>query len=175
MASCMTGMTDINHCARLIYWDNILLTFCLDWPQTVILLLSASQVAGITGVSHCACLILCLFWHLKKDILCYFDSTLLWSFFSSGFSCNKSLCFFHSLFWGIGGLSFFSFFFFWLQFFFFPRNGVWTQGFMFARQALYHLSHYASLKALGFELRASCLIDILVISSFFWQYLPFTY
>jgi hypothetical protein len=27
-------------------------TICLGWPQTVILLISASQVAKITGMSH---------------------------------------------------------------------------------------------------------------------------
>jgi hypothetical protein len=37
---------------QLICWEKALLTFCLDWPQTMILQISASQVAGITGMSH---------------------------------------------------------------------------------------------------------------------------
>jgi hypothetical protein len=36
-----------------ISWDGILLTFCPDWPWTVILLISTYQVSGITAMSHC--------------------------------------------------------------------------------------------------------------------------
>jgi hypothetical protein len=34
------------------FGDRVSWTVCLSCPQTVILLISASQVAGITGVSH---------------------------------------------------------------------------------------------------------------------------
>jgi hypothetical protein len=34
------------------FWDGVLLTICLGWPQTIILLISASRVTRITGVSH---------------------------------------------------------------------------------------------------------------------------
>jgi hypothetical protein len=36
----------------LTCWDGISLTFCLGWHWTMILLIAASWVAGITGVSH---------------------------------------------------------------------------------------------------------------------------
>jgi hypothetical protein len=37
-----------------IGWDWVSWIFSLGWPQTTILLISASQVAGITGLSHSA-------------------------------------------------------------------------------------------------------------------------
>jgi hypothetical protein len=37
---------------KFIGWDVVLRTFCLSWPWTLILLISASWVAGITGMSH---------------------------------------------------------------------------------------------------------------------------
>jgi hypothetical protein len=37
-----------------IDWNWVLLTFCLDWPWTAILPVSASWVARITVLSHCA-------------------------------------------------------------------------------------------------------------------------
>jgi hypothetical protein len=37
---------------ELICSNGVLLTFCLGWPQTVILLLSASQVVGIIDMHH---------------------------------------------------------------------------------------------------------------------------
>jgi hypothetical protein len=37
---------------QLIDWDRVLLTFCPVWPQTAILLIFASGVAGISDVSH---------------------------------------------------------------------------------------------------------------------------
>jgi hypothetical protein len=40
------------HFALVILEMGVLQTICLDWPWTVILLISASQVARITGVSH---------------------------------------------------------------------------------------------------------------------------
>jgi hypothetical protein len=39
--------------SRLTYWQRwVLLTICLGWPQTSILLTSASWIARITGVRH---------------------------------------------------------------------------------------------------------------------------
>jgi hypothetical protein len=35
-----------------VFWDRVLWTICLGWPQIAILQLSASWVARITGVSH---------------------------------------------------------------------------------------------------------------------------
>jgi hypothetical protein len=35
-----------------VFWDRVLQTICLGWPWTTILLISASWVARITGVSH---------------------------------------------------------------------------------------------------------------------------
>jgi hypothetical protein len=35
-----------------VYWDEISITLCLDWLQTMILLTSASWIAGITSLSH---------------------------------------------------------------------------------------------------------------------------
>jgi hypothetical protein len=35
-----------------LFWRWDLRTICLNWPQTVILQISASQVARITGVSR---------------------------------------------------------------------------------------------------------------------------
>jgi hypothetical protein len=34
------------------FGDGVLLTIYLDWPLTMILTISASQIARITGVSH---------------------------------------------------------------------------------------------------------------------------
>jgi hypothetical protein len=34
------------------FGDGAFWTICLGWPQTMILLISASQIARITGVSH---------------------------------------------------------------------------------------------------------------------------
>jgi hypothetical protein len=45
------------HHAWLICWDEILLTFYLGWPRATISLILTSQVAGITGMSHCILLL----------------------------------------------------------------------------------------------------------------------
>jgi hypothetical protein len=37
--------------------DRVSQNICLDWPRTMILLISASQVARITGISHHALLV----------------------------------------------------------------------------------------------------------------------
>jgi hypothetical protein len=52
-ASLRAGITGMHCCAKLICWDGCSLTFCLGWPQTVIFLISASWVAGNTGLIHC--------------------------------------------------------------------------------------------------------------------------
>jgi hypothetical protein len=41
-----------SHFALVIFGDEVSQTTCLNWPQTTILLISASQVVGIAGVSH---------------------------------------------------------------------------------------------------------------------------
>jgi hypothetical protein len=35
-----------------LFWDRVSWTICLGWLRTMILLISASWVARITGVSH---------------------------------------------------------------------------------------------------------------------------
>jgi hypothetical protein len=42
-----------NHRTWLMDWDGVLWNFCLAWPWTVILLISASWIAEISGVCHC--------------------------------------------------------------------------------------------------------------------------
>jgi hypothetical protein len=44
-----------------IFQDRVSRTVCLDWLWTSILLVSASQVARITGMSHCAWLFMVYF------------------------------------------------------------------------------------------------------------------
>jgi hypothetical protein len=39
-------------CLFFVFWDRVSWTNCSDWLQTTILLISASWVAKITGVSH---------------------------------------------------------------------------------------------------------------------------
>jgi hypothetical protein len=53
-ASLIAGIIGVCHYIGFVGQDGILLTFCLGWPQTVIVLISASQVSGITVVNHCA-------------------------------------------------------------------------------------------------------------------------
>jgi hypothetical protein len=53
MFPAVAGMTGAHHHAWLFSIDmGFQLLFCLGWPWTTILLISASQVARITGVSH---------------------------------------------------------------------------------------------------------------------------
>jgi hypothetical protein len=48
-------MTDSGHHAQLFAgWDGISHTVCPGWSQTMIPTISASQVARIAGVGHCA-------------------------------------------------------------------------------------------------------------------------
>jgi hypothetical protein len=68
---------DHSICSFLCNWDNrcaspglaCLLRWgsCQGWPQTVILLISASRVAGSTGVSHFSWLLLYLLWFCLQD------------------------------------------------------------------------------------------------------------
>jgi hypothetical protein len=48
-ASWVVRMRDVNHHARFSGWDGIWRTFCMDWPQTMILPISAFQVATARG------------------------------------------------------------------------------------------------------------------------------
>jgi hypothetical protein len=52
--------------AELVCWDGgrVLLVFCTDWPWTIILLISNSQVAGIIGMSPHA-------WPKKKSFIIF--------------------------------------------------------------------------------------------------------
>jgi hypothetical protein len=51
-ASCIVGVIGMNHHTRVIGWDGFPLTFCLGWPWTTILLISASWVDRFKDVSH---------------------------------------------------------------------------------------------------------------------------
>jgi hypothetical protein len=52
-ASCIAGMTDMYHHTHcFIEWDRVMWTFCQGQHQTLILLISASWVARITGMGH---------------------------------------------------------------------------------------------------------------------------
>jgi hypothetical protein len=69
----MTGIAGTCHRAQPFGWDGISLIFCLNWSQTIVLLVSASWVAVITVVSHHTCPEVfnsynCLYffnWHIK--------------------------------------------------------------------------------------------------------------
>jgi hypothetical protein len=52
--------------AQIIGWDGISRTFCLGWPQTMILLISTCQVATITGMNHRAQLWIFIFKNERK-------------------------------------------------------------------------------------------------------------
>jgi hypothetical protein len=57
------GMTDMHHHPQPLVEitnEKVLVNFLLGWPQTMIFLISASQVARIIDVTHCASLILFL-------------------------------------------------------------------------------------------------------------------
>jgi hypothetical protein len=47
------------------FGDRVSQTVCLGWPQTMILLISASQIVKITGVNH-QCLTSTVFVHVEK-------------------------------------------------------------------------------------------------------------
>jgi hypothetical protein len=46
-------------------WGGVLWMFCLGWPQTLIILISASQVSRIKGVNHHTWLPFFFFYNLK--------------------------------------------------------------------------------------------------------------
>jgi hypothetical protein len=52
-----SGSYHLNHALSLLcfrfFFDRVSLVFGLGWPQTTILPIFASQVTGITSVSHC--------------------------------------------------------------------------------------------------------------------------
>jgi hypothetical protein len=48
----IAGIIGLYQYAKFFCWDGILFTFCLDQPQTMIFLISASQAAGIARVSN---------------------------------------------------------------------------------------------------------------------------
>jgi hypothetical protein len=51
----VAGMIDVHQDAWLVGWYGDLANFfCLGWPWTLILPISAFWVAGITAMSHCA-------------------------------------------------------------------------------------------------------------------------
>jgi hypothetical protein len=50
----VAGITDMHHYVQLIFLDSFSLTFWLGWPQIMVLLISTSWVAGITGMNHWA-------------------------------------------------------------------------------------------------------------------------
>jgi hypothetical protein len=52
----------------VIGWNGMSQTFGMGWHQTAVLLISASQVGRITGMSHCACPFLCTFFQPFKKM-----------------------------------------------------------------------------------------------------------
>jgi hypothetical protein len=52
LASYVAKIIDVLSSHPAYLWRRGLLTFCLDWSQARILLISVFQVAGITEVSH---------------------------------------------------------------------------------------------------------------------------
>jgi hypothetical protein len=52
------------HTQLFIGWDRFSHTFCPDWLQTLLLLISTASVALITGVSHFAWLGYLISWHV---------------------------------------------------------------------------------------------------------------
>jgi hypothetical protein len=51
LGRCSWAIPTVLFCAAY-FWDRVLWTICLGWLQTTILLISASWVARITGMSH---------------------------------------------------------------------------------------------------------------------------
>jgi hypothetical protein len=60
----------MNHHGQLLIENGVSRTFCLGWPVTAALLISASQVAGITGVSH-QCLALFFYFLKERCVVLY--------------------------------------------------------------------------------------------------------
>jgi hypothetical protein len=76
-ASCIARTTGVHHHAQLVGWGGGSLTFCLCWPQTMILLTSTSRVTGITVMSHSS-----VFWAYlqasKKAMQVYLGEAVCW-------------------------------------------------------------------------------------------------
>jgi hypothetical protein len=56
VCACKAGALPLEaHFRFIVLWyfgDGVLQTICLNWPETAILLVSASKVARITGMIH---------------------------------------------------------------------------------------------------------------------------
>jgi hypothetical protein len=94
-----------------VFWDRGLWTMCPGWLQTSILLISASWVARLTGVSH-----QCPVWEITFKEMHHLNSLGIgyqadvWSFPSDS-RLSKG-----------------------------RRTGIWTQGFALAKRVLYCLN-----------------------------------
>jgi hypothetical protein len=87
MASCVAGTTGMYHHTSLLI-EMKSTHFCLGWPQTVMVQISNSQVAEITGMSHCTQRLLlflyCIpeigfvFFYLQHILIYEFDLYLLY-------------------------------------------------------------------------------------------------
>jgi hypothetical protein len=65
----MPMMTGARHCTQL-YWfslHGVLVTFGSGWPQTTVILISASWVAWLAGVNHHTLPVLCIFGHCSPQ------------------------------------------------------------------------------------------------------------
>jgi hypothetical protein len=81
-----------------VLWDRVSWTICQGWLWTVILLISASWVARITGMSH-HCPANKAFWWLENDSFSYPSLTSLWlSFIILELGVSQTLP--HGLKWG---------------------------------------------------------------------------
>jgi hypothetical protein len=80
MAFCIARITGGCHPNQFIHCNEVLLTYCLDWPWIVILPMSASQVGGITGVIHSGPALNQLLIHLVAEVSIY---SLLWGCLST--------------------------------------------------------------------------------------------
>jgi hypothetical protein len=54
LLSLLLGLQTCTTMSDLFVEMGVRISFFLGWPQTLILLIYASWLAGITGVSHCA-------------------------------------------------------------------------------------------------------------------------
>jgi hypothetical protein len=100
----IAGTTDVYHHTWLFLLRWSLLTFCLGWPQTIIVLVSASQVPEITGTYHhtwlsgfgfCLIMVLvfvCLSWKCIGSCQMLFQYQLRWSCDSLLYS-NNIVCY----------------------------------------------------------------------------------
>jgi hypothetical protein len=72
IAFCVARMAGVSQYVRFVCWNGVSLTFCPVWPWTTVLI-SVTQVAGITDVSHCLIFFLRLtvyfLWWVKEPCL----------------------------------------------------------------------------------------------------------